>query len=123
MASSLEETKMKAQEGEAIVEEEETFSYAYAVGNFKPRCQAVAEIAAQICTNNTESPTMLDRIVRLLASYSALNCSVVDDTHGVGSPQMVYSLAPVSKFLVRDAVGASLGPLMAMFQGKIYLDS
>ncbi|KAJ7951394.1 Caffeic acid O-methyltransferase [Quillaja saponaria] len=146
MATSLEETKMKGQEGEAIVEEEESFSYAMQlatssvlsfamqsaieVGIFDIIAKAgpgaklsATEIAAQICTNNTEASTMLDRILRLLASYSALNCYLVDDTHGVGSPQRVYSLGPVSKFFVRDADGMSLGPLMAMFQDKIYLES
>ena len=87
-----------------------------------------AEIAAQIGTKNAEAPMMLDRILRLLASHSVLNCTVVnanDDDHGDGPHfQRVYSLAPVSKYFVKsDEDGVSLGALMALIQDKVFLDS
>ncbi|XP_004306609.1 PREDICTED: caffeic acid 3-O-methyltransferase-like [Fragaria vesca subsp. vesca] len=66
------------------------------------------EIAAQIGTKNPEAPVMLDRILRLLASHSVLNCTVVnanDDDHGDGPNFLrVYSLAPVSRFQLKGAV-------------------
>lgn len=87
-----------------------------------------AEIAAQIGTKNAEAPMMLDRILRLLASHSVLNCTVVNDNdgdHGDGPNfQRVYSLAPVSKYFVKsDEDGVSLGALMALVQDKVFLDS
>lgn len=87
-----------------------------------------ADIAAQIGTKNAEAPMMLDRILRLLASHSVLNCTVVnanDGDHGYGPNfQRVYSLAPVSKYFVKsDEDGVSLGALMALIQDKVFLDS
>ena len=86
------------------------------------------EIAVQIGTNNPEAPIMLDRILRLLASHSVLNCTVVnakDDDHNNGPKfQRVYSLAPVSKYFVKsDEDGVSLGALMALIQDKVFLKS
>ncbi|KAL6126386.1 hypothetical protein ACLB2K_074436 [Fragaria x ananassa] len=86
------------------------------------------EIAAQIGTKNPDAPVMLDRILRLLASHSVLNCTVVnanDDDHGDGPNFLrVYSLAPVSRYFVKsDEDGVSLGALMALTQDKVFLDS
>ena len=80
------------------------------------------EIAAQLPTKNPEAPSMLDRILRLLASHGIVGCSVVDDDEQ-GNPQRLYSLTPVSKFFVRNEDGVSLGPFMALAQDKIFLDS
>ncbi|KAM5555801.1 caffeic acid 3-O-methyltransferase [Rosa sericea] len=85
------------------------------------------QIAAQLGTKNSEAPMMLDRILRLLASHSVLNCTVVNanDDHSDGPNfQRVYSLAPVSKYFVKsDEDGVSLGALMALIQDKVFLDS
>ena len=64
---------------------------------------------------------MLDRILRVLASHSIVGCSLADDEQG--DPQRLYSLTPVSKFLVRNEDGVSLGPLMNLLQDKVFLDS
>ncbi|KAJ7951395.1 Caffeic acid O-methyltransferase [Quillaja saponaria] len=45
---------------------------------------SATEIAAKISTKNPEAPTMLGRILRLLASHSVLNCFVIADPHGIG---------------------------------------
>ncbi|XP_040367956.1 caffeic acid 3-O-methyltransferase isoform X2 [Rosa chinensis] len=87
-----------------------------------------SQIAAQIGTENPEAPMMLDRILRLLASHSVLNCTVIntnDDDHS-DRPNFhrVYSLAHVSKYFVKsDENGVSLGALMALNQDKVFLDS
>ncbi|XVE78929.1 hypothetical protein DITRI_Ditri14bG0017600 [Diplodiscus trichospermus] len=80
------------------------------------------EIAAQLPTQNPDAPFMLDSILRLLASHSVLGCPLAVD-HEQGDPKRLYSLAPVSKFFVRNEEGVSLGPLVALVQDKIYLDS
>ncbi|XP_059634463.1 caffeic acid 3-O-methyltransferase-like [Cornus florida] len=80
------------------------------------------EIASQIPTTNPEAPTMLDRILRLLASYSVLTCSVVDGDCD-GPTRRMYGLAPVAKYFVRNEDGVSLGPLMALLQDKVFIHS
>ncbi|PQP96885.1 hypothetical protein Pyn_10173 [Prunus yedoensis var. nudiflora] len=52
---------------------------------------------------------MVDRILRLLASHSVLNCSAVA-ANGGSDFQRVYSFAPISKYFVNDEEGVSLGP-------------
>ncbi|KAK8641236.1 hypothetical protein V6N13_010655 [Hibiscus sabdariffa] len=78
------------------------------------------EIAAQLATTNPEAPSMLDRILRLLASHSIVGCSMADDE---GNPQRLYALTPVSRFFVRNEDGVSLAPLMNLIQDKVFLDS
>ncbi|XP_044491300.1 caffeic acid 3-O-methyltransferase-like isoform X2 [Mangifera indica] len=65
---------------------------------------------------NKDAPLMVDRILRLLASYSVLTCNVVD-------LERLYGLTPVSKYFVRDQNGVSLCPLMALVQAKVFMDS
>lgn len=80
-----------------------------------------SQIVAQMPSKNPKATVMLDRILRMLASYSVLGCSVVADEFG--SYQRLYSLSPVSKHFVRNEDGVSLGPLMALLQDKVFLDS
>ncbi|XP_058086977.1 caffeic acid 3-O-methyltransferase-like [Magnolia sinica] len=80
-----------------------------------------SEIASQLPTQNPEAPTMLDRILRLLASYSVLTCSLL--THDDGSVERLYGLAPVCKFLVKNQDGVSIAPLVLMNQDKVLMES
>ncbi|EXC32921.1 Caffeic acid 3-O-methyltransferase [Morus notabilis] len=82
-----------------------------------------AEITAQMTTDNPEAPIMLDRILRVLASHSILRCSVVGDVNSESDFQRLYSLGPVAKYFATNEDGVSLGPLMALIQDKIFLDS
>ncbi|CAN1161906.1 Caffeic acid 3-O-methyltransferase [Linum perenne] len=41
-----------------------------------------SEIASHLPTNNPEAPVVLDRICRLLASYSVLTCSLRNSSDG-----------------------------------------
>ncbi|GAB4861498.1 hypothetical protein Ancab_040071 [Ancistrocladus abbreviatus] len=79
------------------------------------------EIAAQVSTNNPDTPAMIDRMLRLLAAYAVVTCSVVATTEG-GS-QRFYGLAPVAKYFVRDEDGGSFGPLMELLLDKVFLES
>ena len=82
------------------------------------------DIAAQIGTNNPEAPTMLDRLLRLLASHSLLHCTVPQDPQSLlGLPQRLYSLTPRSKYFVTDADGVSLGPTLALLMDKVFYQS
>ncbi|KAL3630754.1 Caffeic acid 3-O-methyltransferase [Castilleja foliolosa] len=80
-----------------------------------------AELAAQIPTTNPEAHVMLDRILRLLASYNVLNCSL-KSLPGGGSERL-YGLAPVCRFLTKNEDGVSMAALLLMNQDKILMES
>ncbi|MED6196520.1 hypothetical protein PIB30_048247 [Stylosanthes scabra] len=77
------------------------------------------DIVDQIETNNPEAATMLDRVLRLLASHSLLCCCVVEDPKNVNLHQRLYSLSPCSKCFVTDA-DASLGPSVVLSLDKVF---
>ena len=79
------------------------------------------EIAAQLPTKNPEAASMLDRMLRLLASYCVLSYSL--QTLPDGRVQRLYGLAPVCKFLTKNDDGVSLGALSLTIQDKILMKS
>ncbi|KAK1273927.1 hypothetical protein QJS04_geneDACA010873 [Acorus gramineus] len=80
-----------------------------------------SEVASKLPTTNPEAPVMLDRILRLLASYSVLTCSVVDGEDG--KVKRLYGLAPVAKYLTKNEDGVSMAPLVLMNQDKVLMES
>ncbi|MCL7024839.1 hypothetical protein MKW94_000887 [Papaver nudicaule] len=83
---------------------------------------SAAYIAAQIPNvTNTNASVMLDRMLRLLASYKILTCS--DRTLDDGTVERVYGLELVCKFLVKDEDGVSMAPLLLMNQDNVLLES
>ncbi|XP_073128738.1 caffeic acid 3-O-methyltransferase 2-like [Henckelia pumila] len=79
------------------------------------------ELAAQLPTSNPEAHGMLNRILRLLAAYSIVNCRA--KTLLDGSVQRLYSLAPVSKFYTRNDDGVSLAPMLIFSLDKILAET
>nr|UQE85538.1 caffeic acid O-methyltransferase [Bacopa monnieri] len=82
---------------------------------------STAELAAQLPTTNRDAPVMLDRILRLLASYAVLNCTLKNLPGG--GVERLYSLAPVCKFLTKNEDGVSMAPLLLMNQDKVLMES
>lgn len=80
-----------------------------------------SELAAQLPTHNAEAPVMLDRMLRLLASYSVLNCKL--NNLPDGGVERLYGLAPVCKFLTKNADGVSMAALLLMNQDKVLMES
>ncbi|GAB2264995.1 Caffeic acid 3-O-methyltransferase [Dionaea muscipula] len=80
-----------------------------------------AEIAAQLPTSNPDAATMLDRMLRLLASYSLLSYSLRELPDG--RIERLYGLAPVCRFLIKNEDGVSLAALSLMNQDKVLLES
>nr|Q42654.1 RecName: Full=Flavonoid 3'-O-methyltransferase FOMT [Chrysosplenium americanum]AAA80579.1 3' flavonoid O-methyltransferase [Chrysosplenium americanum] len=80
-------------------------------------CMSPTEIASHLPTTNPHAPTMIDRILRLLSSYSIVTCSVrsVDD-------QRVYSPAPVCKYLTKNQDGVSIAALCVAAQDKVLME-
>lgn len=80
------------------------------------------EIVSKMTTcKNPDAATMLDRMLYVLASYSLLDCSIVEEGNGVTKRR--YGLSGVGKFFVRDEDGASMGPLLALLQDKVFINS
>jgi hypothetical protein len=80
-----------------------------------------AELAAQLPTKNPDAAVMLDRILRVLASYSVLNCTLRNLPDG--SVVRLYGLAPVCKYLIKNSDGVSMAPLLLMNQDKVLMES
>ncbi|KAE8077600.1 hypothetical protein FH972_016152 [Carpinus fangiana] len=80
-----------------------------------------SEIASQLPTTNPDAPLMLDRILRLLASYSVLTYSL--RTLPDGRVDRLYGLGPVCKFLTKNEDGASIAALNLMNQDKVLMES
>lgn len=79
------------------------------------------DLTAQLPTKNPEAPVMLDRILRLLASYSILTYSL--RTLPDGKVERLYGLGPVCKFLTKNEDGVSISPLCLMNQDKVLIES
>lgn len=80
-----------------------------------------AEIASQLPTKNPDAPVIVDRILRLLASYSVLTYSL--RTLPDGKIERLYGTAPVCKFLTKNEEGVSLAALSLMNQDKVLMES
>ncbi|KAK9093713.1 hypothetical protein Scep_025182 [Stephania cephalantha] len=79
------------------------------------------DIASQLPTQNPEAPAMLDRMLRLLTTYTVLTS--ITKTNENGQVERMYGLAPVCKYLVSNEDGVSLSPLMFLTQDKALMDS
>nr|AID68566.1 caffeic O-methyltransferase [Punica granatum] len=80
-----------------------------------------SDIAVQLPTINPEAPVTLDRVLRLLASYSVLTCKLRDLPDG--KVERLYGLGPVCKFLTKNEDGVSIAPLCLMNQDKVLMES
>ncbi|KAF6137640.1 hypothetical protein GIB67_030532 [Kingdonia uniflora] len=85
-------------------------------------CISPSEIASKLSTTkNPEAHLMLDRMLRLLASYKVLTCTM--HTLEDGHVERLYGLAPVCKFFVRNEDGVSIAPFMLLNQDKVVMES
>ncbi|KAI0499928.1 hypothetical protein KFK09_018136 [Dendrobium nobile] len=77
-----------------------------------------SELASRLpFISNPQAPVMLDRILRLLASYSILTCSLSP------SGERRYGAAPVCKFLTPNADGVSMAPFILLGNDKVFMES
>ncbi|KAF9588964.1 hypothetical protein IFM89_017643 [Coptis chinensis] len=78
-------------------------------------------IASHLPTQNPNAHNMIDRILRLLTSYSVLNSSLVTGDNGL--VERLYGLEPVCKYFVRNEDGVAVAPFMLLVQDKVFIDS
>ncbi|XP_059455376.1 caffeic acid 3-O-methyltransferase-like [Corylus avellana] len=70
---------------------------------------STSEIASQLPTKNPDAPSMLDRMLRLLATHSLLTCSM--RTCEDGRVERLYGLSPAGKFFAQNEDGGLLSSL------------
>ncbi|KAK4572799.1 hypothetical protein RGQ29_030998 [Quercus rubra] len=81
-----------------------------------------SEIAAKLPTKNQDAPVLLDRMLRLLASYSILKCTL--RTRGIdGETERLYGVESICKFLVKNPDGGSVAPLFLLHHDKVLMES
>ncbi|TXG63123.1 hypothetical protein EZV62_010117 [Acer yangbiense] len=78
---------------------------------------SASEIATQIPTTDPNAPNMLDRILRLLASYRVLDCSLNP------GQERLYGISRVSKYFVSNEEGVSLASFLDLFLQIVFLES
>lgn len=77
------------------------------------------EIASYLPTQNPQAPPILDRLLRLLATHSILNCTLVKTS----PPTRTYGLTSLSKYFVRNQDGPSVAHLFLFGHSKAIADS
>ena len=80
-----------------------------------------ADIAAKLPTANPQAAVMVDRILRLLAAYSVVSCTV--EAGDDGRPSHKYGAARVCKYLTKNEDGVSLESMSLMNQDKVLMES
>ncbi|KAF8369474.1 hypothetical protein HHK36_032509 [Tetracentron sinense] len=81
---------------------------------------SASEIASKLPTQNPNAPSMVDRLLRFLACYSVVTCSLI--THEDGTVQRLYGLAPICKYFVRNQYGVPTGPMLFFTQDKVFME-
>ncbi|KAL8127714.1 hypothetical protein AgCh_014582 [Apium graveolens] len=79
------------------------------------------ELASMLPTSNLDAPVLLDRILRVLASYSILNCGLNELANG--QVERKYGLTNVCKYLIKNVDGVSIAPLTLLNMDKIMMES
>ncbi|XP_058114642.1 caffeic acid 3-O-methyltransferase-like [Magnolia sinica] len=82
---------------------------------------SASEIASHLPTSNQHAAAAtLDRVLRLLASFSVLTCT--SRSRADGCVERVYGLASVCKLLVKNQGGASLATMTLLTQDRVILE-
>ncbi|XP_009392797.2 flavone O-methyltransferase 1 [Musa acuminata AAA Group] len=79
------------------------------------------DVAARLPTKNPHAAVMVDRMLRLLAAYNIVSCTVEADAEG--RPSRTYGAAPVCKYLTKNEDGVSMAALALMNQDKVLMES
>ncbi|CAI9302135.1 unnamed protein product [Lactuca saligna] len=78
------------------------------------------EIVSRLSITNPSAHQMLDRMLRLLGSYSVVTCNQRD--HELGLVR-VYGLTSIAKYFIPNKDGVSLCPVMELLQDKVFIES
>ncbi|CAM0948453.1 unnamed protein product [Alopecurus aequalis] len=81
------------------------------------------EIAAKLPSKvkNPEAPPMVDRMLRLLASYKVVECAVEEGDDGILLRR--YAATPVSRWLAPNEDGVSMAPFALLAQSHYFMET
>ena len=97
-------------------------SAAVAGGGGKAALLTPAEVADKLPSKaNPAAADMVDRMLRLLASYNVVRCEMEEGADGKLSRR--YAAAPVCKWLTPNEDGVSMAALALMNQDKVLMES
>ncbi|KAI3806146.1 hypothetical protein L1987_22039 [Smallanthus sonchifolius] len=78
------------------------------------------DLASSLPRQTDETPMLLERILRFLASYSVLTSTVVKDEHG--DSKKVYGMTALSNNYVRKQDGTSHASTLLLIYDKVLID-
>ncbi|KAI3749626.1 hypothetical protein L2E82_20240 [Cichorium intybus] len=78
------------------------------------------DLASCLPTQNSEAPSLIERILRFLASQSILTSTLIRDEHG--NSKTLYGMTPLSNNYVRNQDGTSLASSVLLIYDKILVD-
>ncbi|KAM7511047.1 hypothetical protein LguiB_009922 [Lonicera macranthoides] len=74
-------------------------------------------MASHLLVKNKDAPTMLDSMLRLLATHSIVTCSLSSlDEGGSGEVEKLYRLTPAGELFVQEVGGWCSNWLTSLFQ-------
>ncbi|KAF3319748.1 tricetin 3',4',5'-O-trimethyltransferase [Carex littledalei] len=91
-------------------------------GHFSNPVMTATDVASHLKTNNPQAAEMLDRMLRLLASYNVIKCEVEINDDGQNVTRR-YGPAKVCKWLTKNEDGISMAGLALMNQDKVLMES
>lgn len=90
--------------------------------NAGPSAQlSAADIVAQLPTTNPDAAAVLDRMLRLLASFTILTCTQLVQSDG--QPKRLYGLGPVCQFLAKNDDEVSYAAFANLMHDHIIMDT
>lgn len=92
-----------------------------ASGDGNRRFFSSSEIISSIPFKNPQAPSFLERMLRLLATHSILDCNLRAKANG--ETETVYAARPICRFLSKNQEGESLAYLLLLNQDKAFMDS
>ncbi|KAL8225009.1 hypothetical protein R6Q57_017566 [Mikania cordata] len=78
------------------------------------------DLASSLPRQNHQTSALIERILRLLASYSVLTSTMVKDEHG--ESKMLYGMTPVSNNYVRNQDGTCHASSLLLIYDKVLVD-
>ena len=88
------------------------FSIIAGAGPGPAACMTLSEIASQLPTQDSDAPSRLDRMLRLLTSHSLLTCSI--HTLKDGRVERLYGLTPTGHFFLEKEDEGSMASFSAI---------
>ncbi|XP_076928374.1 caffeic acid 3-O-methyltransferase-like isoform X1 [Bidens hawaiensis] len=78
------------------------------------------DLASSLPRQTHETPALIERVLRFLASQSILTLTVVKDEHG--DSKTLYGMTPLSNNFVRKQDGTSLASSVLFIYDKVFID-